>query len=338
MTDVAQLHERWQTLLPNAHAESCQVVATFLDIRSFSTFATHNESFDVAIYLRSVYQRVLSEVFPKPDFFKPTGDGLLVIHHTPPIPEDLPLFVSSVLDKCVSLVQDFGRITVDDVTINFPVPQQLGIGVARGSATRLVSDSLVLDYTGRCLNLAARLMDKARPSGVVFADPLSAQLITEELAPRFSADHVYIRGIAENEPITVSITSDVKLSPTDREPISHTHNTWGENTPRNVGDVLRYNSLNFPLPRAPQRHESAFVQVAIPGFNNYGTRDGTTSYLTIPGTVKEVPDGWVVHIQLKSVNKILKDKNIPRTVLMLWGTLPAQTQVIFTPFIKPNNS
>ena len=66
------------------------------------------------------------------------------------------------------LVEAFGQITANDFMINFPVPQRLGVGVARGTATRLASGGQVLDYTGRCLNLAARLMDKARPYGVVF--------------------------------------------------------------------------------------------------------------------------------------------------------------------------
>jgi class 3 adenylate cyclase len=225
MSDEAQLHERLRTLLRNAHAESCQVVATFLDIRAFSAFAARSESFDAAIYLRSVYQKVLSSVFPDADFFKPTGDGLLVVHQLPSTSEQVPPFVSSILRRCVSLVQDFGHITDDDFIVNFTVPQQLGIGVARGSVTRLVSGALVLDYTGRCLNLAARLMDKARPSGVVFADPHASRLIDEELAASFTADRVCIRGIAEETPIAVSITDDVSLSQADPEPITSSRNT-----------------------------------------------------------------------------------------------------------------
>jgi hypothetical protein len=50
-----QLHERLRELLGSARAESCQVVATFLDIRGFSTFSAQGESFDSALYLRSVF-------------------------------------------------------------------------------------------------------------------------------------------------------------------------------------------------------------------------------------------------------------------------------------------
>jgi class 3 adenylate cyclase len=199
MTDPEQLHERFKELLGTARAETCQVVATFLDIRGFSTFSAQGESFDSALYLRSAFSTILSQ-FPDAVFFKPTGDGLLLIHELPVNAQQVPEIVSSILVRSLALVESFGQITSDDFMINFPVPQKLGVGVARGSATRLVSDGGVLDYTGRCLNLAARLMDKARPSGVVFADSHAKYLLTPELALRFSDDavcigHVRTRGV-----------------------------------------------------------------------------------------------------------------------------------------------
>jgi hypothetical protein len=48
------LHERLRELLGSARAESCRVVATFRDIRGFSTFSAQGESFDSALYLRTV--------------------------------------------------------------------------------------------------------------------------------------------------------------------------------------------------------------------------------------------------------------------------------------------
>lgn len=338
MSVEAQLHERLRSLLPNAHAESCQVVATFLDIRSFSAFAARSESFDAAIYLRSVYQKVLSGVFPDADFFKPTGDGLLVVHQLPSASEDVPPFVSSILRRCVSLTEDFGRITDDDFMVNFPVPLQLGIGVARGSVTRLVSGSLVLDYTGRCLNLAARLMDKARPSGVVFADPHAARLMDEELAPSFSSDRVCIRGIAEETPIAVSITDDVKISQADREPITSSRNAWGDPTEMDVAEVLRRSNYGFYLPRAPRGHESASVHIQIPGFDDNGVLDNSMSTFTIPGEVEEEPDGCLVRIQLGEVHKSLKGIPPNVTLKILWTTTTRATKVRFTPFIEPDDS
>lgn len=338
MSEKAQLHERLRGLLPDARAESCQVVATFLDIRSFSAFATRSESFDAAIYLRSVYQQVLSSnVFADVDFFKPTGDGLLLIHQLPTASEKVPSFVSSILRRCVFLVQDFGHITDDDFMVNFPVPRQLGIGVARGSATRLVSGSLVLDYTGRCLNLAARLMDKARPSGVIFADPHATLLIDEELAESFTSDSVCIRGIAEEEPIGVSITDDVIIFPSDREPIMTTRRIWGDPTDMDIADVLRQSNYGFYLPRMPRTYESAWVNVQIPGIKN-GKRDGSMITFNIPGQVDEEPDGYVVHIQFADVHKRLKGIPHTATSKFLWATITHATKLQFTPFIEPNDS
>src|SRR5271167_3529599 len=102
-----QLHEQLRGLLPTAHAESCQVVATFVDIRGFSSFAAKGESFDSALYLRSVYAAILTSYFPDVDFFKPTGDGLFLVHEPPPEAPKVPAVVSSVLARCVRLVDEF---------------------------------------------------------------------------------------------------------------------------------------------------------------------------------------------------------------------------------------
>jgi class 3 adenylate cyclase len=207
-----QLHERLRELLGSARAESCQVVATFLDIRGFSTFSAQAESFDSAQYLRSVFNTILSAHFDDTVFFKPTGDGLLLIHELPSNVLEVPAIISSILSRAVTLVAAFGQITADDYMINFPVPQKLGVGIARGSATRLISDGGVLDYTGRCLNLAARLMDKARPSGVVFSDSQASRLMTPEVAILFGNDAVCIRGISEQEPIPIMISAGVEIA------------------------------------------------------------------------------------------------------------------------------
>lgn len=223
-----QLHERLRELLESARAESCQVVATFLDIRGFSTFSAQGESFDSALYLRSVFTTILCSHFDDTAFFKPTGDGLLLIHELPPNAGAVPGIVSSILARAVTLVGAFGQITADDYMINFPVPKKLGVGIARGSATRLISDGGVLDYTGRCLNLAARLMDKARPSGVVFADAHAKQLMAQEVAMLFTNDEVCIRGIAEHDPVPILITTGVEIARSDREPIPEASHIWGD--------------------------------------------------------------------------------------------------------------
>jgi hypothetical protein len=103
----------------------------------------------------------------------------------------------------VQLVGDFGGLTANDPMVNFPVPDKVGIGIARGAACQLISGRTVLDYSGRVLNLASRLMGYARPSGVVADSSFGPDLIPDALREQFSADTIFVRGIADDEPLTV---------------------------------------------------------------------------------------------------------------------------------------
>lgn len=134
----SQLHQQLRALLPSARAETCRVIVTFLDIRSFSTFSAKGDSFDTATYLSAVYSAILTSYFPEVDFFKLTGDGMLLIHNQPVERSQLPHVISTIMRGCNSLVEEFSQVTAGDYMINFPVPQRLGIGIARGSATRLL--------------------------------------------------------------------------------------------------------------------------------------------------------------------------------------------------------
>lgn len=65
-TPEPQLHERLRSLLPSAESVSCRVIATFLDIRDFSTFSEKGESFDTASYLRAVYSATRWDLLLRP--------------------------------------------------------------------------------------------------------------------------------------------------------------------------------------------------------------------------------------------------------------------------------
>jgi class 3 adenylate cyclase len=329
-----QLHERFRELLGSARAETCQVVATFADIRGFSTFTAQGESFDTALYLRSVFSTVLSEHFPDATFFKSTGDGLLLIHELPSNPQQVPAVVSSILARLVSLVAAFGRLTANDYMINFPVPQKLGVGVARGSVTRLMSDVGVLDYTGRCLNLAARLMDKARPAGVVFADQHAKQLMDPELATRFSDDRVCIRGISERKPLAIVISKGVEIAASDREPIPEADHVWGVETTLSLNEIRDSSSYAFYLPRPPRSFERVGVYVEYPLFDSDGGSKSSVSWLSVPGTYVERPNGPMVRIDLKRVKERVIDLPETTTGKVLGFTHTKITYVTFTPFCE----
>jgi len=330
-----QLHERLREMLGTARAESCQVVATFLDIRGFSTFSAQGESFDSALYLRSVYTTILSSHFDDATFFKPTGDGLLLIHQLPVDPQAVPQIVSSILARAVALVGAFGQMTADDYMINFPVPQKLGVGIARGSATRLVSEGGVLDYTGRCLNLAARLMDKARPFGVVFADTHAKQLMTPEVAMLFTSDEVCVRGISEREPLPIFITRGVEIAASDREPIPEASHTWGGERTLSVAEVRDSSSHAFYLPRSPRSFERVGVHVEYPLFDKNGRRKDTVSWFEVYGKYVEQPGGPLVRIDFKVVKDRIKQLPVTTTSKILGLTHTKTTYVTFTPYCEP---
>lgn len=326
----AQPFERVQLLLNDAQTESLHVVATFVDIRGFSNFAVRGGSFDTAYYLRSVYSTILKDRFADRDFFKLTGDGLMLIHHLPTETKEWPLVMRSIVERARALVNDFGTITSGDYAVVPPVPQFLGIGIARGNATRLVSSGITLDYTGPCLNLAARLMDKARPSGVVFSDTHSEAMLGDDLT-EFKSDAVCIRGIAEEVPVTIYTTSDVVVSQRDREPLSGLRRVWSEATPVPVAEVRKYGSYPFYLERRPYSDEVAEVRVSYDEYRD-GEVDGNY-FFDEAGELEESPSGWLVRLELETTKKMIA--STPERSTLLGGIFHFTNTVKFQAFIRP---
>ncbi|MHB1640057.1 MAG: nucleotidyl cyclase domain-containing protein [Candidatus Dormibacteria bacterium] len=329
------LHERFREELRTARAGSCQVLATFLDIRGFSSFSAVGESFDTALYLRSIFDKILSDIFADAAYFKSTGDGLMLIHELHHTAAQLPEMVSSVLLRATGLVDAFGAMVANDPTINFEVPQHLGVGIARGSVTKLVSDSGVLDYTGRCLNLAARLMDKARPYGVVFNDRRASDLMTEQVATLFTLDSVCLRGIAETSPLVILISRGVNISQADREPIPQGTRTWGASTDVEIPEIRRSAVYTFWLPRYPHSYERVGVEVNYPDFDETGKRRDSSYTLELYGKPEESSEGAVVAVDLAPVKAAIR--GLPATTKSFWslsGT--SAVKVKFTSFIEPS--
>lgn len=160
------MHRRFRQLLPNARGVSEFVIAAFLDIRSFSRFSMEVESPETAEYVKRVYIAALDNYFPNATFFKPTGDGLMII--IPFTEPSLREVANDAVAQSLRLVNDFSALVAGDPMINFDTPQRAGVGLSRGAACRLISGRQTLDYSGRVLNTAARLTNLARPAGVVF--------------------------------------------------------------------------------------------------------------------------------------------------------------------------
>jgi class 3 adenylate cyclase len=175
-----------------------------VDIRDFTTFSETQDSVLALLYMRKVYERITSDYFGSKSFFKATGDGLLVV--LPWADRDLQEVIAGVVDDCLRLVVEFPHICDNDPAINFDVPSAIGIGLARGSASMLHSRRRILDYSGRPLNLASRLMEVARPSGIVADGAFGLELLPDAVQDQFAPDEIYLRGIAESEPLTINFT------------------------------------------------------------------------------------------------------------------------------------
>jgi class 3 adenylate cyclase len=192
--------------LRSATGESRAVVAIFIDVRGFTEFAGTAESVDTAVFLRKFYVAVLSEHLPSAAFAKPTGDGLMVIIEY--AESDIENAVTSAISGSVDLLTEYPGTLAADPMITFQLPPDIGIGIARGSATRLSTKDGILDYTGRPLNLAARLMNFARPRGVVLDGSLTHGLPLEPSRQGFERDEIYVRGIADTAPHAIWVRTD----------------------------------------------------------------------------------------------------------------------------------
>lgn len=265
-------------LLEKAIGSSEFVIAVNLDIRGFSSFSMKVESSEAAVFLKKVYIKLIDEYFPTASFFKPTGDGLFII--IPYTEETLKEVVNNTVSACLKVLEDFGSFCFEDHMINFEVPQKIGIGLSRGAACRIISKNKTLDYSGKVLNLAARLMDMARPSGIVFDTNFGIELFPQEITTKFSKDNVYIKGIAESEPLEIYYTKDLtNISPTNKEPIGKIN--W-----RSVNDKKKFKMIKktlagyiYSLPSKPIDANQIKIKITIPKVINGKIEKGLVSFL-----------------------------------------------------------
>ena len=256
------MHRELRKLLENATGISQYVIAIVLDIRGFTPFCQTVDSVEVATYITKVYMKIIDGHFSNASFYKPTGDGLLVI-----IPYDkgsLKEAANSTMESCLKLLENFGNICEGDHMVNFDTPEKVGIGLTRGSACCITSEDKILDYSGKVLNLASRLMDIARPSGIVFDSNFGLNLLSDETSEFFSKeDSVYVRGIAEENPISVYYTKKHTIIPDMyKHPIKEPR--WQTESITQTLQKLRLFSdkyMNYPLDRKPFDEKQIVVEV-----------------------------------------------------------------------------
>lgn len=194
--------EYLRTLLEKATGKSEHVIVVNVDVRGFSTFCENvGESANVVLFITEVYKKLLDRYFFEFPFVKPTGDGLLMV--LPYEKDTLPNLAFTTMKACAAAHNEFGSLCADNKMINFDVPGKIGIGVSRGAVSRIIANDRTLDYSGAVLNRASRLMNLARPSGIVFDAGFDLELLPSELQHVFSKAQVWLWGIAESVPIDI---------------------------------------------------------------------------------------------------------------------------------------
>ena len=269
--------------LPAAEGRSEFVIVVVADVRGFSEFSRRNESPNIAMYIKRLYLQMVTKYFASAKFVKPTGDGLLMAF--PYSEKDLLDVAKNVLESCFRCLSDFPSICRGDPMINFEVPKAIGFGVARGTACCLYSEDQILDYSGHLLNLASRLMDLARPSGIIIDGNFLKSVIPESYRESFKEQQVFLRSIAEDNPITVLYQAeyvripDFALNPLRGENWQTVVREFTEHQLKKLGTRFR-----LPLKALPISDDKLKVTVQFPtkgvkgirsfrGFKEFQTQD-----------------------------------------------------------------
>ncbi len=296
------MHRDLQKLLASAEGQSQKVVAVFIDVRGFSSWTA--ESTEVADYLKSAYNRILTKHFDDAGFFKLTGDGMMLIYPFNNV-STLQATVRATVGKSIALVKAFPTLTKDDRMINFPVPARLGVGLARGSATVLTSDSKTLDYTGRPLNLAARLMDLARPFGVVFDDSFGIEELATATRKKFAHADVYVNGIAEESSMRVYYLPDwTTIAEYRMLPISAPIRMADATNALTLAELKDRGSFLERLEREPaQPTAGATILVEYPAVRDDGTKTDLVWTLNRQAVIERKLNKWYAKVDYNEIAK-----------------------------------
>ena len=198
------MHTIFKESLKNAIGVAKFVIAINIDVRGFSSFSKQVESPESALFIKKIFLKIINKYFNTASFFKSTGDGLIIIIDI--TENNLQENTQKAINQCIKIIHDFDSFCNNEPMINFNVPDKCGIGLSRGPATCLMTDEKVLDYFGDTLNIASRLMDCARPKGIVFDSKFGIDLLTKDQKKYFAKKSIYLKGVSENESLDIWYT------------------------------------------------------------------------------------------------------------------------------------
>ena len=313
------MHREFLELLEKATGRSEHVIAINLDIRGFTPFCQSVESLDVATYIRKIYSKIINNYFKNASYYKPTGDGLIII--VPYTEETLKDVINSTIESCLDLLEKFGSLCIGEHMINYPTPQKIGIGLTRGSTCCITAEDKILDYSGRILNLASRLMDLARPSGIVFDGSFGIELLKDETRKLFSEETVYVRGVAEEEPIEVYCTRKYTLIPDSyHKPLKEPK--WNTETYESSIETLESSGIDelvLKLDRKPLDEKKITIEISHDDPRVKELRIGYDFSIDDPRISSErVGNTYRVLIDVDSIIKFLerKTKGMPKDTII----------------------
>ncbi|MBC7528924.1 MAG: adenylate/guanylate cyclase domain-containing protein [Chthonomonadaceae bacterium] len=194
------------------------VIALFFDLRGSSRWTVevlHGDYEYVGTFMDELrgwaWRKVKETSLGRPNLIKFLGDGFLMVWELPQESESRrERMAEAVLLGC-SLVKDYPLWTKQNRLLWKEVPLSLGVGIDVGAALRLTFENGSEDYLGEPVNLAAKLQDRARPSGgVVIREELWRRLESEPLQKTFSQAGSVSFG--EGEPLLLRATKEVKFA------------------------------------------------------------------------------------------------------------------------------
>ena len=308
------MHKLFRERLESAEGRSEFIVAVVADIRGFSAFSTHHESVETAVYIKRVYTRMIDDYFPGASFYKPTGDGMLITMPYTYTEESLRQAAQAAVGGCLRCVEEFPTICQGDPMINFEVPAAIGFGVARGPACCIASGEVVLDYSGHLLNLASRLMDLARPRGIVIDGAFGAEVLLAEQQELFEEEQVYLPSVSEETPRAVYIQKGVvELSEAARRPLSLEQ--WER---IEVQRTVREWRLALPryrvrLPKTPKRLDGIRATIFFPMYRKGKRVRALQRDLPAPFSYELEADRAAVMVDVDQTLALLSRWGVPRT-------------------------
>ena len=155
----------------------------------------------------------------------------------------------------------------------------MGIGLTRGSACCIYKEEQIIDYSGKVLNHSSRLMNKARPSGLICDYGSVIGVLKPELLELFGEDAICLRGISEKEPIKILyLKNHVIINDQDRKPLKEPVWNLIEKFYK-FGIIKKLPGLfRFLLNKKPLRNEDFLLEVSIPRYINGVRVKGISTY------------------------------------------------------------